>query len=143
MLVLGIGNVTQCNEACVFLDNEGKQDRIKANKERLDAIYTRATENIVFYDRMAKELTDIYEKKKAEAEKKYQYISDEEVQEASKQDRRKGFELSFRKDSVNEAYLRGWSKVFGLYDGVNYANDKKWEAYKLQKEAENALKQLK
>lgn len=105
MLVLGIGNVTQCNKAYIFLDNEGKQDRIKTNKERLDAIYVKATENIVFYDRMANELTEIYEKKKAEAEKKYHYISDEEIQEASKQDRRKGFELSLKKDSVNEEYF--------------------------------------
>lgn len=143
MLVTGIGNVTECNRAYIFLKEGDKQERIKANKERLEAIYLRATENIVFYDRMAGELTEVYEKKKAEAEKNYHHISDEEVHEASKQDRRKGFELSLRKDSVNEEYLRGWSKVFGLYDGVNYANDKRWEAYKLQKQAEYALKQIK
>lgn len=143
MLVSGFGDVTECNSSYVFLCDGDKQGRIKANKEILEAIYVTATENIVFYDRMAREILEVYERKKAEAEKKYQYISDEDVQEASKADRRKGFELSIKKDSVNEEYVRGWANVFGLYGGVNYANNKKWEAYKLQKQSENSLKQLK
>ena len=139
MMVSGMGNVTECNYLWIFLNNEGKQDRLKANRERLLDIFHTAIEDQSFYDRMGKVLTEEYERRKAQAEAKYHYITDEMVQEAYKEDHKKGFYLSLSKDSNNEECLRQFSYVFGLYDGAKLAHDRYWEAYKLARQAKDAL----
>lgn len=142
MLVLGIGNVTQCNNAYIFLDNEGKQERVRATPELLSLIRETAIEDYLFYGRMWEEITTEYEKRKAEVEKKYQFITDEMVEEAFKRGRKDGLELSWSKDSHNEECSRQYNRVFGMYEGANLASDRKYKAYRLQIQAERALKGL-
>ena len=141
MIVLGLGNVVECNRLWVFLNDEGKQDRIKSTLEKLKVIYDTAVESMLVYDRMGKELTELYGRKKAEADKKYHFISDEMVKEAYKEDKCKGFDLSVSKDSNNEECIRQFSKVFGIFDGVRYCNERYYEARRLKAQAENGLKQ--
>lgn len=140
MNVFSLGNVTECNYSWVFLNNEGKQDRIKADEGRLRLILDTAGEDLRFYDRMGKVLTQFYERRKAEVEKRYRYITDEMVQEAYKQSYESGFGLSISQSSNNEEYIRQYAAVHGIYDGVKLAHDRYWEARKLLKQSKDALK---
>lgn len=142
MKVIGIGNVTQCNKAFIFLSNEGKQERIRANKELLNLIRETAVDAYMFYGRMWEEITTEYEKRKAEVEKKYQFITDEMVEEAFKRGRKDGLELSWKKDTFNTECIRQYGKLHGFYEGANLAGEKRWEAQRLQVQAEQALKEL-
>lgn len=139
MQVLGIGNVTECNRSYVFLNNEGKQDRLKATEELLRLIMETASSSYSFYGRMYEEITAEYEKRNEEVKKKYHFITDEQIKEANAKDRRLGFDLSVRKDSNNEECVRQFSRVHGFYDGARYAGDRKWEAKRLFEQSKNAL----
>ena len=141
MRVLGIGNVTQCNKAYIFLSNEEKQERVRATPELLSLIRETAVEDCMFYGRMWEEINVEYEKRKVEIEKKYHFITDEMVKQAFVRGRREGLDLSWKKDSNNEECIRQFSRLHGLYEGANLASDRKWEAYRLQAQAEGALKE--
>ena len=141
MDVFSLGNVTECNYNWIFLNDEGKQERIKADKERLKLILDTAGEDMRFYDRMGKVVTQLYERRKAEVEKKYHFITDEMVKAAYQESSKRGFEVSISKNSNNEECIRQYSAVHGLYDGVKLAHERYWEARKLLEQAKNALKQ--
>lgn len=140
MYVFSLGNVTECNYNWIFLNDEGKQERIKADKERLKLILDTAGEDLRFYDRMGKVVTQLYERRKAKVEKKYHFITDEMVKAAYQESSDRGFELSISKNSNNEECIRQYAAVHGLYDGVKLAQDRYWEARKLLEQAKNALK---
>lgn len=141
MQVLGLGNVTECNYSYIFLNNEGKQ--IKATKDLLSAILKTSSTNTTFYERMYTELSAEYEKRKTEVDNKYRFITDEMVEDAYRRSRLEGFELSLKKPSNNEECIRQFSKVSGIFDGARVALDKKWEAHKLLKQAENSIQKFK
>lgn len=143
MQIVGIGDVTSCNKAYIFLNNEGKQERIRATPELLSLIRDTASRDRVFYDRMWAEINEAYNKKKAEIEAKYHYITDEMVAEAFKRGRKEGLELSWSKDTHNEECSRQFNRLFGMYEGANLASDRKWRADKLLAQAEGALKEMK
>lgn len=143
MEVFSLGNVTECNYSWIFLNDEGKQERIKADKERLKLILDTAGEDMRFYDRMGKVVTQLYERRKAEVEKKYHFITDEMVKAAYQESSDRGFELSISKDSNNEECVRQYSSVYGLYDVVRMAHERYWEARKLLGQVKNALKRYK
>mgnify|MGYP001037076504 FL=1 len=141
MEVFSLGNVTECNYGWIFLNTEGKQERIKADKDRLKLILDTAGEDMRFYERMGNVVTQFYERRKAEVEKKYHFITDEMVKAAYKESSDRGFELSITKDSNNEECIRQYAAVHGLYGGASLAHDRYWEARKLLEQAKNALKQ--
>ena len=143
MEVFSLGNVTECNYGWIFLNTEGKQERIKADKDRLKLILDTAGEDMRFYERMGNVVTQFYERRKAEVEKKYHFITDEMVKAAYKESSDRGFELSITKDSNNEECIRQYAAVHGLYGGARLAHDRYWEARKLLEQAKNALKQYK
>ena len=144
MYTAGIGDVTECNRSYIFIaEGSGEKKRIPATRDRLEAILTQAMEDIRFYDRMWEEINKLYEKQKVEAERKYHYITDEEVKEAYDKGRKEGFNISVMQSSNNEEYMRGWSKVHGLYGGANYASDKKWRAYRINEQAKLAVTKVK
>ena len=143
MQVLGLGNVTECNYSYIFLNNEGKQDRIKATKDLLSAILKTSSTNTTFYERMYTELSAEYEKRKTEVYNKYRFITDEMVEDAYRRSRLEGFELSLKKPSNNEECIRQFSKVAGIFDGARVALDRKWEAHKLLKQAETSMQKFK
>lgn len=140
MQVLGLGNVTECNRSYIFLNDEGKQDRIKATQELLKAILDTAYADYQFYSRLCEVVTAEYEKRKAEVERRYQFITDEMVAEALEKDRKRGIELSWSKDSHNAECSRQYNKIFGLYEVVKMGMDRKWEANRLLAQAKNSLK---
>jgi len=140
MFVIGIGNVTECNSSYIFLNNEGKQDRIKATEELLRVILDTASNDYAFYGRMWEVITTEYERLKAEAERKYHFITDEMIAEAFKRDRKEGLELSWSKESHNAECSRQYNRIFGMYEGANLASNRRWEANKLLVQAKNSLK---
>lgn len=142
MYVLGIGNVTACNKSYIFLNNEGKQQRIRTTKELLTTIINIAISDIAFYSRMRDVLMAEYEKRKAEVDKKYYFITDNMIKEAFTISHKKGVELSWSKDSNNEECIRQYSKVFGLYGGVDFANKLCTEAHKLLAQGRSSLNQI-
>lgn len=141
MYVIGIGNVTECNRLYIHLNNDGKQERIAANVERLEAIRVKAVEDLAFYERLWQECHTQYEKRKAEADKKYHYITDDDIEAEFKANGRseKWFNMGLMKNSNNEECIRQFSRVFGWSDACSYALDHKMEAYKLCKQAEGVL----
>jgi len=139
--VLGIGNVTECNRSYIFLNNDGKQDRIRATPELLRLIRDTASTDQAFYDRMCKEITTAYEKRKVEVKKKYHFITDDMVKEAFLRDHKEGLSLSCLKDTNNEECTRQYGMLFGLYEGANIAMERRWEARKLLAQAEDGLKE--
>lgn len=143
MEVFSLGNVTGCNYDWIFLNDEGKQERIKADKDRLKLILDTAGEDVRFYERMGRVVTQFYERRKAEVKKKYHFITDEMVKAAYQESSDRGFWLSVSKDSNNEECIRQYAAVHGLYDGAELAHDRYWEARKLLEQAKNALKQYK
>ena len=140
MQVIGIGNVTGCNKTYIFLNNEGKQERIRATPELLSAIRDTASNDYMFYGRMWEEINTAYEKRKVEIEKQYHYITEEMVKDAFAKGRKEGLELSWKKDSHNEECIRQYSSLHGLFGGANIASERRWEAHKLLAQAENSLK---
>jgi len=140
MYVSGVGNVTECNSSYIHLNNEGKQESKKATVELLRKVLNIASKDLEFYDRMQEELKALYERRKAEVERKYHWITDEMVKAAYQESSKKGFELSVSKDSNNEECTRKFGEVFGIYEGVRFSSDRYWEARKLKVQAENALK---
>lgn len=140
MQVLGIGNVTECNSSYIFLNNEGKQERIRATPELLSLIMDTASTDYAFYSRMWEVITTEYERLKAEAEKKYHFITDEMIAEAFKRGKKEGLELSWSKDSHNAECSRQYNRIFGMYEGANIASNRRWEANKLLAQAKNSLK---
>lgn len=141
MEVFTIGNVTQCNKAYIFLNDDGRQRSIKATDEALQRIYKQANEDERFYTRMYNETQGLYEKKKEEFDKKYKYISDEAIQETYRQDHDKGFRLKLEQPHNNEEWLRQWGRVSGIADAQFFAGDKMLTAHKLMMQAKNALQE--
>lgn len=143
MYVFGIGNVTECNKSYIHLNNEGKQESKKANVELLRKVLITATQDLEFYNRMQEELKALYERRKAEADRKYHWITDDMVKAAYQESSKKGFELSISQDINNEECVRRFGEVSGIYEGVKFANERYWEIRKIKIQAENALKECK
>lgn len=142
MLVAGIGNVTQVTNNYVFTREGDKQDRIRVSIDTLKDIHNIASANENFYERMWDELYSRYEKFKEEVERKYHFISDDDVKDAYEMGRKEGFMISLIQPSNNDEYLRQNSYVHGLFMGVQYAHDNREEAYKIRVQTEYALKGL-
>lgn len=139
MQVLGIGNVTGCNRVWIFLNDEGKQSSLKSTVERLEIIREVAFRDYEFYSRMYEELQLIYDKKNTLITQRYHFISEEMVKEAFKKDHKEGLRLSWEKDSNNEECIRQYGKLSGISEVSGKINDKKWDAYRIYKQAESSL----
>lgn len=137
--IAGIGNVTSCNKSWIFLNEDGEQDRVKANKERLEIIREVALRDYEFYSRMYEELQESYDKRRAVVESRYHFISNEMVKEAFKKDRKEGLRLSWEKDSNNEECIRQYGKLSGISEVKEVIHNKKWDAYRIYKQAEGSL----
>lgn len=143
MNILGLGNVTEVNSAYIFVNEEGKQDRLNSTKELLTEVLSTAKENIRFYERMMEEVKAEYEKKKAYVEKHYHYITDEDLERIKETgDKQAYFMAHISQESNNRYCSREYSQVFGFFEGFNYAMERKYEAIKIQAQAEEALKRL-
>ena len=142
MYVLGIGNVTQCNSSYIHLNNEGRQERIKATVDKVQEVLRIASENVVFYKRMYDELYALYERIKTEVEAHNKYITDEDIAEARDSGNRNWLMMKWEQDSHNLDCTRKISNAFGTFNGCNYASDKEMEARKLKSQAEATLQHL-
>lgn len=139
MQVLGIGNVTSCNKSWIFLNDDGKQSSLKSNRERLEIIREVALRDYEFYSRMYEELQAIYDKQNSIVTSRYHFISDEMVKEAFKKDRKEGLRLSWDKESNNEECIRQYGKLSGISEVKEVIHNKKWDAYRIYKQAEGSL----
>ena len=142
MYVDMIGNVTECNSSYIHLNNEGRQESIKATVEKLQEVLRVASGNVVFYSRMYKELYALYERLKTEAEAHYKYITDEQIEEARERGDKNWMMLSWTQESHNEDCNRNISNAFGTFNGCKYAGDREMEARKIKAQAENSLREL-
>lgn len=144
MYVFGIGNVTACNSSYIFLNTEGKQESIKATKERLEAIFYQSDAVCKAYWRVQDDLKKEFEKRREKVEERYHFITDEEVQERYRAGGYKnGIGLEVEQKVNNEECTRQYSAVYGFYDAVKYLSDKWLEANKLRSEAKVALNTVK
>lgn len=139
MQVLGIGNVTGCNKSWIFLNDEGKQSSLKSNVERLKIIKEVAIRDYEFYNRMYEELQLIYGKSKDTIYSRYHFITEDMVKEAFKKDRKEGLRLSWDKESNNEECVRQYGKLSGISETKEIIHNRKWEAYRILKQAEGVL----
>ena len=142
MYVIGIGAVSEVNDKWIHLNNEGKQERIAANAERLEAIRAKAAEDVSFYERMYQELHTMYEERLEYAKAHYKAISDEDIEAEYKANGRskKWFDMSLMKDSNNEECRYQFGKVFGISEAASGCTDKQYHARRLLKQATEALK---
>ena len=141
MYVIGIGDVRQVTNTTIFYkDAEGKECTKKVNKDDLGLIHGTAWENIVFYDRMYQVLHSLYESRKEEHDKKYKYITDEDIEAEFKANGRSKlwFDITFSKDSHNEECRYQWGLVYGIAEASNVASSKKWEADRIYRGAQAA-----
>lgn len=144
MYVHTVGDVAQCNRQFVFLHRQDSEDleRIKATESRLRLILERSREDAAFYERMYREVKNLHNLRKNEAEKKYQYITDEQIAEARAKDEMEGWMLGLRKDSNNVEYVREHARVSGIFDTASYAMEREREAVRLAHQAEGALRSV-
>lgn len=145
MRVTGLGDVVQVSDKIIFYkDDEGIRQRKKVTKEKLDLILEAAIEAVVFYSKSYAEIQEVYEKRKLEAEKKYHYITDEDIQAEYKANGRssKWFDMTVSKDSHNENCKYEFGKVFGIGEMASVIMDRKWEADKIYRQAKNAYNHL-
>lgn len=144
MYVIGIGNVTECNSSYIFLNTEGKQESIKATKERIEAVFYQSDEVCKAYWRANDDLKKEFEKRREMVEERYHFITDEEVQERYREGGYKnGIWLEVEQKVNNEECTRQYSAVYGFYDAVKYLSDKWLEINKLRSEAKAALNTVK
>ena len=144
MYVHTVGDVAQCNHQFIFLHRQDSEDleRIKATESRLRLILERSREDAAFYERMYREVKNLHNLRKNEAEKKYQYITDEQIAEARAKDEMEGWMLGLRKDSNNVEYVREHARVSGIFDVASYAMEREREAVRLAHQAEGALRSV-
>ena len=145
MYVMGLGDVTQVSNTTIFYkDDEGKPQKKKVNEEDLRLIHSVAWESFTFYERAYVELHTLYEAKKAEYEKKYKYITDEEIEAEYKANGRskKWFDLTLSKDSHNTECRYQWGKVAGIGEASSEISDKKWEADKIYRQVQATYQYL-
>ena len=142
MYVVGIGNVTGCNKAYIFLNDEGKQSSKKATEDLLVDVFTQAEADCRFYCRMGADLRKEFEKRRDKVEERYHFITDEEVQEKYRASGyRGGIGLEVDQKVNNEECTRQYAAVYGFYDAVKYANERWVEADKLKRQAGSALRE--
>lgn len=140
MYVIGIGNVTGCNRSYIHLNNEGKQESIKATKERLEAVLYQSDEVCKSYFRAKDDLKKEFEKRRERVENKYHFITDEEVAEKDRESGyKRGLWLEVEQKVNNEECTRQYSAVYGFYDAVKYLSDKWYEISRLREQAKAAL----
>ena len=145
MYVHTVGDVAQCNRQFIFLHRQDSEDleRIKATESRLRLILERSREDTAFYERMYREVKNLYDLRHRETEKKWQYITDEQIAEARAKDEMEGWMLGLSKDSHNVDCVRERSKVFGIFEVCEYAMEREREAVRLGNQAEDALREVK
>lgn len=142
MYVDMIGNVTECNSSYIHLNNEGRQESIKATVEKLQEVLRVASENVGFYKRMYDEIYALYKKLTDEAVAKNSYITDEDIAEARDSGNRDWLMMKWGQDSHNLESTRNRCEAYGTYNGCKYASDKEMEARKIKAQAENSLREL-
>lgn len=142
MYVDMIGNVTECNSSYIHLNNEGRQESTKATVEKLQEVLRVASENVVFYSRMYKELYALYERLRTEAVAKNSYITDEDIEKARDSGNENWLLMKWGQDSHNENCTREIANAFGTFNGCKYAGDREMEARKIKAQAENSLREL-
>lgn len=144
MYVIGIGNVIECNSSYIHLNTEGKQESIKATKERLEAIFYQTDEICKAYWRAKDDLKKEFEKRREKVEERYHFITDEDVQERYRAGGHKnGIWLDVEQKVNNEECTRQYSAVYGFYDAVKYLGDKWYEINRLREQAKTALNTVK
>ena len=145
MYVHTVGDVAQCNRQFIFLHRQDSEDleRIKATESRLRLILERSREDAAFYERMYREVKNLYDLRHRETEKKWQYITDEQIAEARAKDEMEGWMLGLSKDSHNVDCVRERAKISGIFDVASYAMEREREAVRLGNQAEDALREVK
>ena len=142
MYVIGIGDVRQVSNTTIFfMDDEGKECHKKVNEDDLNKIHGVAWENIIFYERMYKELHELYESRKGGYDKKYKYITDEDIKaEYEVHGRSKTWwDLSLSKDTHNEECRYQWGLVYGVAEASQIASSRRWEADRLYREVQGVF----
>ena len=145
MYVMGLGDVTQVSNTTIFFkDEDGSQQKKKVNEEDLGRIHGTAWENVAFYDRAYRELHELYEKRRVEYDKKYHFITDEEIEAEFKANGRskKWFDMSISKDSHNEECRYQWGKVAGISEACSEVSEKKWEADRIYRQVQGVYQYL-
>lgn len=142
MYVDMIGNVTECNSSYIHLNNEGRQESIKATVEKLQDVLRVASENVVFYKRMYDEIYALYQKLTDEAVARNSYITDEDIAEARDSGNKDWLMMKWGQDSHNLESTRNRCEALGTYNGCKYASNREMEARKLKSQAEAALQHL-
>lgn len=144
MYITGIGNVTECNHSFIYLNTEGKQERLKATLDLLRSIFTQAEEDSRFYYRVKEVLRAEFEQRREKVEDRYHYITDDERKERYRAGGYKnGIGLEIEQQINNEECTRQFSAVYGFYDAVKFASDKWMEADKIKRQATAALNAMK
>lgn len=144
MYVHTIGDVSECNFRFIHLKrgDADAQERIKATPDKLRLILEKAREDSAFYERMYREVKNLYDLRKNEAEKRWQYITDEQIAEVRAKDEMEGWMLGLSKDSHNVDCVRERSRAFGIFDVASYAMEREREAVRLARQAEGALRSV-
>jgi Rps23 Pro-64 3,4-dihydroxylase Tpa1-like proline 4-hydroxylase len=143
MYVIGVGNVTECNKSYIHLNDEGKQSSIKATRELLEIIRDQAEAETEFYLKMRAILYEEFEKRRDAVQKKYHFISDEEVEEKNRQSGYKdGLFINIHKQVNNEECTRQYSSVYGFGDAWVFAGECWERVFRLKRQAEAALRSL-
>lgn len=105
--------ITQVNKAYVFFKfPDGSQDRKKSRKQDLVEIYEWYKEEMQFYDRMHRELSEEYYKRKERFEKTHHYYTEEEIHAACLENRFANIDMEIS----NKYYLEDHYRISGILD---------------------------
>lgn len=141
MYVHTVGDVAECNRSFIFLKMEDSEElnRIHTTAARLRLILKQAREDAAFYERMYREVKNLYDLRSKEVDQKWQYITDEQIAEVRAKDEMDGWMLGLSKDSHNVDCVRERSKLSGIFEAASYAMEREREAVRIGKQAEGAL----
>lgn len=132
-------HITQVNSKYVFFRfPDGSQDRLRANKQDLKEVYKWYINEMYFYDRMHRELSESYRAKYDLFEKNRHYFSEEEIDAACRKDRFANISM----ERNNEDYIKEINKIFGISEEGSRILDKYWRYYRIVKQIEETIKQL-
>lgn len=114
---------------------DGSYDRLKARKTDLQDILEWYKGEMEFYERMRRELSDEYNKKKESFKNSHHYYDDEEIKQACMKDRFADIDMKIS----NRIYIEEHNKIVGILETSMKTYDKYDSAARMVRQIMSAL----
>ena len=95
----------------VFRFPDGSRDKIKTRKTELQQAAEWYKNEMMFYDRMYREISELHDKEKEKFNNSHHYYDDEEIKKACQKNRFADIDMEIS----NRNYLREWNQISGIH----------------------------